>query len=60
MLGDGLWVLVLEGMLALGLLAFIVWWTLPSAPRSPAATVVEADPERDKGAAASEHKPPPG
>jgi hypothetical protein len=60
MFGDGLWILVLEGVLALGLLVFIVWWTLPSAPRPPASAPIKADPDRDQGAAASEHKPPPG
>ncbi len=29
MFESGLWIFILESALALGLLAFIVWWTLP-------------------------------
>ncbi len=29
-MGSGLWILILEGAIAVGLLLFIVWWTLPS------------------------------
>jgi len=29
-----LWIFLLEAGLALALLAFIVWWTLPKAPKS--------------------------
>lgn len=28
-MGSGLWILILEGAIAVGLLLFIVWWTLP-------------------------------
>ena len=31
-MGSGLWILILEGAIALGLLLFIVWWTLPKRP----------------------------
>jgi plastocyanin domain-containing protein len=30
---SGLWIILLEAGLALGLLAFIVWWTLPKKPK---------------------------
>jgi hypothetical protein len=30
---SGLWIIVLEAGVALALLAFIVWWTLPKKPR---------------------------
>ncbi len=29
MFESGLWIFILESVLALALLAFIVWWTLP-------------------------------
>jgi hypothetical protein len=29
MFDDGMWIIYLEALLALGLLVFIVWWTLP-------------------------------
>ena len=29
-LDSGFWIFILEGAIALGLLLFIVWWTLPS------------------------------
>jgi hypothetical protein len=29
MFDSGLWIFILESILALGMLAFIVWWTLP-------------------------------
>ena len=32
-MGSGLWIFILEGALALGLLLFIVWWTLPRPPK---------------------------
>ena len=28
-MGSGLWIIVLEAGLALALVAFLVWWTLP-------------------------------
>lgn len=28
-MGNGAWILILESLLALGLLVFIVWWTWP-------------------------------
>ncbi|HYQ94585.1 MAG TPA: hypothetical protein VEP70_07140 [Burkholderiales bacterium] len=28
-MSSGLWIIVLEAALALGLVAFLVWWTLP-------------------------------
>jgi hypothetical protein len=31
---SGLWILLLEAGVALALLAFIVWWTLPGKPKS--------------------------
>jgi hypothetical protein len=35
---DGLWIIVLEALLALALLLFIVWWTMPrKKPRDPQA-----------------------
>jgi hypothetical protein len=37
---SGWWIFLLEAGLALALLAFIVWWTLPKAPKSD-----ERDPE---------------
>jgi hypothetical protein len=30
---SGLWIILLEAGLALGLLLFIVWWTLPKKPK---------------------------
>ena len=32
MVSSGLWIILLEAGVALGLLAFIVWWTLPKKP----------------------------
>ena len=32
MFDSGLWIFVLESALALALLVFIVWWTLPRRP----------------------------
>jgi hypothetical protein len=32
-MGSGLWIVVLEAAVALALLAFIVWWTIPSKRR---------------------------
>jgi hypothetical protein len=29
---SGLWIFILEGAIALGLLVFIVWWTIPKKP----------------------------
>lgn len=29
MMQSGLWIFILEGVLALGLAAFIIWWTWP-------------------------------
>lgn len=58
MAGDSLWILLLEAGLALALLGFIVWWTMPTPPRSPGSTLVEANPDPDKGMVSSEHKPP--
>ena len=29
MFSNGLWIIILEMLVALGLAAFIVWWTLP-------------------------------
>jgi len=31
---SGLWIFLLEAGVALALLAFIVWWTLPRKPKS--------------------------
>jgi hypothetical protein len=31
---SGLWIILLEAGLALGLLVFIVWWTLPKKPKN--------------------------
>ena len=28
-MGNGAWIIILESLLALGLLLFIVWWTWP-------------------------------
>lgn len=28
-MADGLWIIVLESLLALAMLIFIVWWTMP-------------------------------
>ncbi len=33
MVSSGLWIILLEAGVALGLLAFIVWWTLPKKPK---------------------------
>jgi hypothetical protein len=33
MIESGLWIILLEAAVALGLLVFIVWWTLPRKPR---------------------------
>jgi len=41
MFESGLWIFMLESVVALVLLAFIVWWTLPRRKRPP-----EADKER--------------
>ena len=30
---SGFWIFLLEGAVALALLIFIVWWTLPKKPR---------------------------
>ena len=32
-MGSGFWIFILEGAIALGLLLFIVWWTLPKRPK---------------------------
>jgi plastocyanin domain-containing protein len=32
--GSGLWIILLEAGLALALLGFIVWWTLPKKPKN--------------------------
>lgn len=37
MFESGLWILMLESVVALALLAFIVWWTLPRKRRPPEA-----------------------
>ena len=42
-MGSGLWIYLLEAGVALALLAFIVWWTLPKAPKND-----EQDPERSR------------
>ena len=34
MFSDGLWIILLEVLLALGLLLFIIWWTMPPAKKS--------------------------
>jgi hypothetical protein len=36
MIESGLWIILLEAGVALGLLVFIVWWTLPRAGRRQA------------------------
>jgi len=28
-MGDGFWIFIVEGLLALGLALFFVWWTIP-------------------------------
>ncbi|HEX9571695.1 MAG TPA: hypothetical protein VF969_05515 [Burkholderiales bacterium] len=33
-MSSGLWIFLLEAGVALALLAFIVWWTLPRKPKS--------------------------
>jgi hypothetical protein len=33
MIDSGLWIILLEAGVALGLLVFIVWWTLPGSGR---------------------------
>ena len=33
---DGLWIILLESLLALAMLIFIVWWTMPRTKREPA------------------------
>jgi hypothetical protein len=35
MFESGLWIFMLESVVALGVLAFIVWWTLPRKKRHP-------------------------
>ena len=35
MFESGLWIFMLESVVALGALAFIVWWTLPRKKRPP-------------------------
>jgi hypothetical protein len=35
MFSDGLWIIVLEMLVALALAVFIVWWTLPRRKRPP-------------------------
>ena len=42
-MSSGLWIYLLEAGLALAMLAFIVWWTLPKTPQSD-----ERDPERSR------------
>jgi len=37
MFESGVWIFVLESVIALGALAFIVWWTLPRRKRPPEA-----------------------
>jgi hypothetical protein len=32
---DGLWIILLESLLALAMLIFIVWWTMPRKKREP-------------------------
>jgi hypothetical protein len=36
MFESGLWIFILESVLALATLGFIVWWTLPRGKRPPA------------------------
>jgi hypothetical protein len=33
-MADGLWIIVLESLLALAMLIFIVWWTMPKRKRT--------------------------
>ena len=33
MVSSGLWIILLEAGVALALLVFIVWWTLPKKPK---------------------------
>lgn len=37
MFESGLWIFMLESVVALAVLAFIVWWTLPRKKRPPEA-----------------------
>ena len=37
MIESGLWIILLEAAIALGLLAFIVWWTMPKKKKDTAA-----------------------
>jgi hypothetical protein len=37
MFKSGLWIFILESVLALAVLAFIMWWTLPRKKRPPEA-----------------------
>ncbi len=34
MIESGLWIILLESVLALALLVFIVWWTMPRSKKS--------------------------
>ncbi len=50
-----MWLLILEALAALGLLVFIVWWTMFSGRRSDARPESGADDKR-----ASDEPPAPG
>ncbi|MFN0162588.1 MAG: hypothetical protein ACKVQQ_15255 [Burkholderiales bacterium] len=45
MLEGGMWIILLEMLLALALAIFIVWWTWPKKPKPPASR----DPRDDQG-----------
>ncbi len=52
-----MWLLIAEAFIALGMLVFIVWWTM-SSRRKPAAQV-DAEPAAAKTAVAAEPSSPP-
>ncbi len=42
-MADGLWIILLESLLALAMLIFIVWWTMPKKKSAPADEVKRND-----------------
>jgi len=49
---SGLWIILLEAGLALAILVFIVWWTLPEKPKSG-----DGDPKRSREGDSSARNP---
>lgn len=50
MIESGLWIIVLESLLALALLIFIVWWTMPRGKKSAASRSDRGSSSNEAGA----------